>query len=70
MKPYTPDSSQLNFQMLLRNLDCDGTQLHAPLLLRTAHELLIISVVSKLLCGLEIFIKHNDQANIFPILHS
>ena len=28
--------------MLLRNLDCDGTQLHAPLPPLAAHELLII----------------------------
>ena len=29
-----------SIQMLLRNLDCDGTQLHAPLLPSVAHELL------------------------------
>jgi len=29
-------------QMLLRNLDCDGTQLHAPLPPSAVHELLII----------------------------
>jgi len=29
-----------SIQMLLRNLDCDGTQLHAPSLPLAAHELL------------------------------
>ena len=38
MKPYTRNSSQF-IQLLLRNLDCDGIQLHAPSPPSAAHEL-------------------------------
>ena len=42
-KPYMLTAAN-SIQMLLRNLDCDGTPLHAPLLPSAAHELLLASV--------------------------